>query len=289
MLRLCALVLLAVAVAAGTALDAAVLPWPPIHTHTEIQWSNINGPASSTQSISKKTFFYDYPAQKMLVQNPPLSGDSAFGALYSFSSYWLDDTLFMVTQSEKLSFLNSCVSLPMSFGMMRPDWMVSGNVETMGQLFATKQSDFERKYSSVLWTRKRALDGPLGYFNYFSYVNSSDPALEGVGFRMTAPATSVADIVSNEYETGSFVPRATSFPAGTFALPAICANKSSVVKPAASSSFMDVANAVRAHTARHLGEKLAAMPLGGPLARHVADAHARQAAQLVGMAQLSQN
>lgn len=214
---------------AGLAAAVPPTPWPPVHTHVEIEFT-----LSDPGAEQIKQFYYDYSTLSMRVDGTYLAGPSIL-KLIGFSSYWLNDTLSIETTIDSVP---TCTVLPMGFGMPVPNWFAFGATTVEDGLWLTRQYNrSEPWYFRTQWNRKSAM--PDGYFNYFSFNDTGAP------FRMSAP--SPAGEVLNEYY--SFVP-VTSFPAGTFTVPASCASSQAVrrhVKPsdvATLSSFGDMLSAV---------------------------------------------
>ena len=100
------------------------------------------------------------------------------------SSYWLGDSLYIYTFD-----IDNCVRLDLGFGMMQPDWFITG-ASVFGSVYSTQRSDSaDNAYHSTVLSRK---DGAgQGYFDYYSR-NST-----GAAFTMHAP--SPAGFVVNEY------------------------------------------------------------------------------------------
>ena len=111
---------------------------------------------------------------------------------------------------------------------MMPDWMLE-NIKYMGNLFDSRRGFTnstglnDNEYYNVTWTAN-PVGGPFPDFNYFAFEG-------GAPFKMFAPAQTPTNLVVNEYY--NFEP-VTSFPQGTFDLPAACKKNNS-----ASHAFAD--------------------------------------------------
>lgn len=224
-----ALFLLAVAILSICAISSSAqnyggpqpTPWPPVHTHTEIMWSEIDS-GSTPQAGQTKKFYYNFPTSQMKV-----TGKYAFGSSLtqgpSITSYWLNKTLYMLIQLDFFgNVTETCQALDMGFGMPVPNWFLPSpgdNVTNHGSLFIARRGNaFDNNYYNVTWWSK---DSPISPFNYFFMSNDKYEAKpQGAGFYMFAP--SPMSIVANEYYDFKTVD---SFPADTFALPAQCTGK----------------------------------------------------------------
>jgi len=191
-------------------------PWPEVHFHREIEFSVEDTTGAYVNNQGGQTYknvFYNFPALQLKVSNNPVINVGAEdGQMTTFTSYWLNTTLYMYTEflSPALQNLSTCTPLEMGFGMMVPDWMIRGATTLNYTIWGTRQSwPMDSNYYPLNLNRK---DGAgFGYFEYYSDNRTGNP------FRMDAPAGGQG-VVVNEY--ASPIPFTTEpFPNGTFLPP----------------------------------------------------------------------
>lgn len=227
----CIVVLVASILAAATISSAFQMPtpWPPRHTHTEIEWDVTQSP----QSGQIKNFYYDFPNRDLKVV-----GNYAFGPaidkLASITSIWKNTSLYIETViTIGDATIPNCVNLDLGFGMMMPDWMLE-NIQYMGNMYDARRGFDnstglnDNNYYNVTWT-SNPVGGPFPPFNYYAKEDGSP-------FKMWAPAMTPQNLVVNEYPN-AFVP-VDSFVNGTFELPASC-QKTNQTAAAAAAAFKD--------------------------------------------------
>lgn len=132
--------------------------------------------------IQQKPVYYDFPNLRYRADLFLLDG------IYfkNFSSIWLNTTLYMITYD-----IDSCVSLDMGFGMMRPNWFIE-NATFVDTLWLAKKSDATD--NTFHFTAHNTKPSPDGDFNY---MYSLENATLGEPFSMFAP--SPTGLVVNEY------------------------------------------------------------------------------------------
>ena len=172
----------------ATASAAAYPPppaWPAQHYHREMMYTPATG------VWNNKPFFYDWTNKHLRVDSLYVGGPKL--PPFNFTSYWLNDDLYMYLFDGNAS----CFHLSMGFGMMRPDWFTDG--DQLNTTWLAKKSDAtDDGFHNTVWTRKCATcdTDPNGYFNYFSTTgDNGDKA--GVPFSLEAPGPIVYLI--NEY------------------------------------------------------------------------------------------
>ena len=168
-----------------------------------------------------KAVHYDFLNRNLRYDINYLGGPQIpFFTLLNFSSYWLQDSLYMITYETPGDNTPVCIQLNLGFGMMKPNWFNIDSNQT-GVIFNTKRSD---SYMIGYWPSVmsvtdagQGLDQPFSYYYAFNNnTNVSDP-----NYAMLAPwvmhAPSPAGMVLNEYY--NFEPA--TFPANDpeFALP----------------------------------------------------------------------
>ena len=166
------------ALAAESAVGAGPRAWPSTHIALQRQYNIIN------DEEFVKPWYYDFPHRRLrtdihLVQKKGAVAPA--GGISNFSSYWIDDTLSMY------DFVGgNCTKLEMGFGMMMPNWFLSGGTP-MPNVFLTQRSVATSNGTSAFhncsWTRKSG-------FDYFA-----DEA--GAAFRLAAG--SPAGYVINDF------------------------------------------------------------------------------------------